>query len=70
MTLEEFVRALVWTKVKGTFKAKKEQDEKSMEQRRKESYRAVTIRLEPDLVEKYELKFGRINSITEIESTL
>lgn len=70
MTLEEFVRALVWTKVKKTFKAKKEQDERSMEQRRKESFRAVTIRLEPDLVEKYESKFGRINSVTEVESTL
>ena len=70
MTLEEFARALVWTKVKRTFKAKKEQDERSMEQRRKESYRAVMIRLEPDLIERYESKFGRINSITEIENTL
>ncbi|WP_077214502.1 hypothetical protein [Bacillus dakarensis] len=70
MTLEEFVRALVWTKVKRTFKAKKEQDERSMEQRRKESYRAVMIRLEPNLIERYESKFGRINSITEIENTL
>lgn len=70
MTLEEFVRALVWTKVKRTFKAKKEQDERLMEQRRKESYRAVMIRLEPDLIERYESKFGRINSITEIENTL
>lgn len=70
MTLEEFVRALIWTKVKRTFKAKKEQDERLMEQRRKESYRAVTIRLEPDLVERYESKFGRINSIADIENTL
>jgi len=70
MTLEEFVRALVWTKVKRTFEAKKEQDERSMEQKRKGSYRAVTIRLEPDLFERYESKFGRINSITEIENTL
>lgn len=70
MTLEEFVRALVWTKVKRTFKAKKEQDERSMEQKRKGSYRAVTIRLEPDLIERYESMFGRINSITEIEKTL
>lgn len=70
MTLEGFVRALVWTKVKRTFKAKKEQDERLMEHRRKESYRTVTIRLEPDLVERYESKFGRINSIAEIENTL
>lgn len=70
MTLEEFVRALVWTKVKKTFKAKKEQDERSMEQRRKEGYRAVMIRLEPNLIERYESKFGRIDSITEIENTL
>ncbi|WP_268513169.1 hypothetical protein [Bacillus atrophaeus] len=39
-----------------------------MEQRRKESYRAVAIRLEPDLVESYESKFGRIDSIAEIET--
>lgn len=70
MTLEEFVRALVWTKVKQTFKAQKEQDERRIEQRRKESYRAVMIRLEPDLIQQYESKFGRINSITDIENTI
>lgn len=70
MTLEEFVRALVWTKVQRTFKAKKEQDERLMEQRRKEGYRTVMIRLEPDLIQQYESKFGRINSITDIENTL
>ncbi|MCM3567551.1 hypothetical protein [Neobacillus mesonae] len=70
MTLEEFVRALVWTKVKKTFKAQKKQDERRMEQRRKENYRAVMIRLEPDLIQQFELKFGRINSITDIENTL
>lgn len=70
MTLEEFVRALVWTKVKQTFKDQKEQDERWMEQRRKENYRAVTIRLESNLIQKYEAKFGRINSITDIENTL
>lgn len=70
MSLEEFVRALIWTKVKQTFKVQKEQDDRRMEQRRKESYRAVMIRLEPDLIIKYESKYGRINSATDIENTL
>ena len=68
--LETFVRSLIWTKVKKAFKAQKEQDERWMEQRRKVSYRAVTIRLEPDLIQQYESKFGRINSIADIENTL
>jgi hypothetical protein len=41
-----------------------------MEQRRKESYRAVMIRLEPELIQQYESKFGRINSTTDIENAL
>lgn len=70
MTLEEFVRALVWTKVKQTFKDQKEQDERRREQRRKESYRAVMVRLEPDLIQQYESKYGKINNTTDIENTL
>ncbi|MCR8978650.1 hypothetical protein [Brevibacillus laterosporus] len=70
LPLETIVRGLIWTKVKQTFKAQKEQDERRMEQRRKESYRAVMIRLEPELIQQYESKFGRINSITDIEYTL
>ncbi|MCR8964242.1 hypothetical protein O0550_13675 [Brevibacillus halotolerans] len=70
LSLETFVRSLIWTKVKKTFKAQKEQDERWMEQRRKENYRAVTISLEPDLIQQFEFKFGRINSITDIENTL
>ena len=70
LPLETFVRALIWTKVKQTFKAQKEQNERRMEQRRKESYRAVMIRLEPELIQQYESKFGRINCITDIENTL
>lgn len=70
MTLEEFVRALVWTKVQRTFKAQKEQDERRMEQRRKENFRIFNLYFESDLIAKYESKFGQIKSKADVENKL
>lgn len=70
MTLEEFIRALVWTRVKQVQQLRKEQDERRKENLRKQSIKFVNVRLTNDLLEKYESKFGKIQNITDVENKL
>lgn len=70
MTLEEFVRALVWTRVKQVQQVRKEQDERRKENLRKQSIQFVNVRLTNDLLDKYESKFGKIQNITDVENKL
>jgi predicted HicB family RNase H-like nuclease len=70
MTLEEFVRALVWTKVKQVLKLQKEKDERIKENMRKQAIKIVNVRLTNELLDKYEAKFGKIQNITDVENKM
>jgi len=70
MTLEELVRALVWTKVRQVQQLRKAQDERRQENLRKQSIQIVIVRLTNELLDKYESKFGRIQNITDVENKL
>jgi hypothetical protein len=70
MTLEEFVRALVWTKVRRVQQLRKERDERKNENLRKQSIQIVNVRLTNELLGKYESKFGKIQNITDLENKL
>ena len=70
LSLEEFIWALVWTKVKEILKVRKEQEERREERLRKEHFRIVNVYFDNDLIEKYESKFGQIKSKTDVENKL
>jgi hypothetical protein len=70
MTLEEFVRALVWTKVKQVQNVRKEREERTKENLRKQSIQIVNVRLTNELLDKYQSKFGQIKSKTDVENKL
>lgn len=72
LSLEELVRALVWTKVKQVSKHDEEVEKKRAELRRKQSLRSIhfNLSLTDEMVERYESKFGRIESKTDIENKI
>lgn len=72
LSLEEYIRALVWTRVKQVRKHDEEMEKKRVELRRKESLRSIhfNLSLTDELVERCESKFGRIESKTDIENKI
>ncbi|MBU9722159.1 MULTISPECIES: hypothetical protein [Bacillaceae] len=72
LSLEEFVRALVWTRVKQVSKHDEEQKKKQEEQRRKQSLCQVhfNLSLTAEMVERYETKYGRAESKADIENKI
>jgi hypothetical protein len=72
LSVEEFVRALVWTRVKQISKQDEEQKKKEKEYRRKQSLRSIhfNLSLTDEMMERYESKFGRLESKTDIENKI
>ncbi|MFA9559862.1 hypothetical protein ACERII_21345 [Evansella sp. AB-rgal1] len=72
LSLEEFVRALVWTRVRQVSKHDEVQKSKQEEHRRKQSLCHVhfNMSLTDEMVERYESKFGRIESRSDIENKI
>ncbi|WML30210.1 hypothetical protein RCG24_20380 [Neobacillus sp. OS1-32] len=70
MKLEEFIRALVWAKMKKVQQLRKERDERMKENLRKHSIQIINVRLTNELLDKYESKFEQIKSKTNVENKL
>jgi uncharacterized protein (DUF1778 family) len=72
MSLEEFVRALVWTKVKQVQQHQKDVEARRAEQQRQQSFKHVNLKLQLDneMVQRFEERFGAIQSISDVEKKL
>ncbi|MFP5114830.1 hypothetical protein ACSU64_20970 [Bacillaceae bacterium C204] len=72
MTVEMFVRSLVYTRTRQLQQVHQEQEVRRQEQMRKRQLKHVhlNLSLNDEMITKYEKRFGAISSTTDVETTL